>query len=215
MVSEFKRIALIDMDGLVIPGNANILVAKKRKYEPLALGLEKQRKVNEIDTKGYNKGIAPVFTGLTEADIYAYWDELPKILDVKKTAEELKRRKVMPVIITCGLGDFARICKEKFGFYEYHGAELIFDGERSTGARNRHVKPEDKIEYGKQLCDKSRIGYENLIAVEDSWSGRPLFEFVRSVGGLTIALNDHNQDLTDCSDYHLISNSLYIITEYI
>ncbi|NIO22757.1 MAG: hypothetical protein GTN38_01875 [Candidatus Aenigmarchaeota archaeon] len=214
MSKKPNSIALIDMDGVVVIGNSNIAVATELGQRDFALELEEQRKRDEINTAEYNRRISKIYEGLTQEDILSLWDKLPKIGDIEKTNDELKRRYVVPVILTSGLGDFARICTERFGFFHYHGAELVFQDGKSTGERNLCVEPEDKIVYAKELCRTYAVEESALTSVEDSISGLPIFMFLKEVDGKTIAFNDYEGRLSSFSDHSIKSDSLYSIVQF-
>lgn len=211
---EYNRIALIDMDGVVITGNSNIIVANELGHGDFAAELEELRKENKINRAEYNRRIARIYRGLRESDISGFWEKLPKIRDIEITTEYLKEQCVVPVILTSGLGDFARICKEKFGFIHYYGAELIFHDGKSTGERNFCVEPEDKIAYAKGLSETYGIKLSALASVEDSISGLPTFKFLKEVGGKTIAFNDYEWRLSEYADHSIESDSLYAIVQF-
>jgi len=187
---EYMGVASFDMDGVLVRGNSNMLVARERGMEDLARDLEARRAAGEISTAQYNEGIAPVFEGLGHSDIRGFWEMLPKIGGIGDTVAVLAADRIVPVVSTSGLGDFAEQFAVNYGFAAHLGAGLEYgpDG-RATGKRTSCVEPQDKVPFARQICIAKGVPYSDLVVVEDSISGLPLLEWAQGNGGTGIAFN--------------------------
>jgi len=212
MANEFRGIAFFDSDGTITLENSNGVFARNRGMAELHASLEESRYHDRITSGMYNGCIAPVYEGLTLAEVMELCEKIPVIDGVAETTAELAINGIMSVIVTCGVGDVARIIKERFGFHRYFGAELEFDDHGiATGYRTSLIGIEHKPVIVDYVCGQSGIPVQYTFGIGDSMSDIPMFKRV----GVSIAINYDPRVDGHARHYIKNSGSLYDVVPII
>jgi HAD superfamily phosphoserine phosphatase-like hydrolase len=205
MSNKTIGVAFFDSDGTITKRNSNRFFAERRGMSDLAERLEQQRADDVITSGQYNSGIAPVYKGLGRDEVVQACLEIPLVGDVKKTTDKLRENGIASVIVTCGLGDVARIIKERYGFDFFYGAELKFDNRgKATGYRTSLVGIEHKPHIVAEVCGRVGLHTACTFGIGDSFSDKALFEAV----GTSIAFN-YDESLDVHADHYVRNESLY------
>ncbi|MHA1651268.1 MAG: HAD family hydrolase [Candidatus Helarchaeota archaeon] len=115
--------------------------------------------------------------------------------------QELKKRKVLVIIISSGLSFFADRIKEEFGFdFAIANTPIIGENGKLTGECDVKVKYDDKHEVLDFILNDILVAHnikpKECIAVGDGENDIPLFKKV----GYSIAFNPLNENVANSAD---------------
>jgi len=182
------RLVVSDMDGTLVSGTTALAhLTAWLGHEPLLDGLEDKLASDKITDRDVAETYAQSYQDVLLADAAEEMTRIPSIEDIPAGLALLRRRSVDAVIATVSWSFAARALADLWGFSEVCGADLEVDATsgRFTGRVARHFRPEDKVSFAAQHCQRVGIVMDQVVAVGDSRSDLPLFAAV----GFSVALN--------------------------
>ena len=201
--SPYKMVTF-DLDGtLVMNTTTTLYYAGLLNKTEQVLELERQFSAQVIDSTGFMKTIADIFSSLTFDFIKQNVDGMPFISGISETLAYLRKAGFTTMIVTTSNQFFAKAVKEKFGFDYAYGTtfELKEDGHLGKGLTV--CSGSDKVRHVKAIADNIGATLAQVVAVGDSLSDVKVFSQV----GHSVAIN-YDENLEGRASCYVRSNSL-------
>jgi phosphoserine phosphatase len=147
--------------------------------------LERRYAAGEISNVEVAMADAKNWAGVAVADAHEALSDAVLINGVAETVASLSEAGIDSYITTLTWRFASEYFAERFGFVGAIGCELDVDEGGILGEDARPIEAVDKVNFAKTLCEERGIGAERIVAVGDSQSDLPLFDFA----GLAIGLN--------------------------
>jgi phosphoserine phosphatase len=211
MAARRYDIACFDLDGTLLPETTTVLhLSRWNGTEAVFAELERRYATGEISNVEVAEADAKNWAGVSVADAHEALSDAALIDGVAETVATLSDAGIDSYITTLTWRFASEYFAERFGFAGAIGCELDVDEKGILGTDVRPIEAIDKVEFAKKLCAERGIGPERLVAVGDSQSDLPLFDFV----GLAIALNA-TPDARAIADVVLDTGDLRDVLSYI
>jgi phosphoserine phosphatase len=186
MAASRYDIVCFDLDGTLLPKTTTVLhLSRWNGTEATFAELERRYAAGEISNLEVAMADAKNWSGVAVADAHEALSDAALIDGVAETVTTLSAAGIDSYITTLTWRFASEYFAKRYGFAGAIGCELDVDDNGILGEDVRPIEAIDKVEFAKKLCDERGIGPERLVAVGDSQSDLPLFDFV----GLAIALN--------------------------
>jgi phosphoserine phosphatase len=185
MATRFD-VVCFDLDGTLLPETTTVLhLSRWNGTEATFAELERRYAAGEISNVEVAMADAKNWAGVAVADAHAALADAVLIDGVAETIATLTDAGIDSYITTLTWRFASEYFAERYGFAGAIGCELDVDANGILGAEARPIEAADKVAFAETLCAERGIGPERLVAVGDSQSDLPLFDFA----GLAIALN--------------------------
>jgi phosphoserine phosphatase len=179
-------VVCFDLDGTLLPKTTTVLhLSRWNGTEATFAELERRYAAGEISNVEVAQADAKNWAGVAVADVHQALSDAVLIDGVAETVATLSKADIDSYITTLTWRFASEYFAERFGFAGAIGCELDIDENGILGEDVRPIEAVAKVEFARKLCDERGIEPERLVAVGDSQSDLPLFDFV----GLAIALN--------------------------
>jgi phosphoserine phosphatase len=175
-----------DLDGTLLPSTTVVLHLSKWNGTETALAeLERRYAAGEISNADVAYADAANWAGVPVADMHSALEDAVLIDGVEETVATLRSHGIDSYITTLTWRFAAQFFADRYGFAGATGCSLDVDEHGVLGGVLDVFEAEDKAEFARGICAERGIGPEGCVAVGDSQSDLPLFEYA----GLSIALN--------------------------
>lgn len=182
------RLVVCDMDGTLVRGTTALThLSSWLGHETAIEDLESKLSRGEVNDHDVAERYARFYRGVAVTDAAQAMSDIPSISDIPEGVEALRRRSIDAIIATVSWSFAARALADLWGFAGVCGADLEVDpsSRMFTGTVSRHFAPEAKVGFVADYCAGAGIALEEVVAIGDSRSDRPLFEVV----GFSVAIN--------------------------
>ncbi|MFE3459092.1 HAD family hydrolase [Nocardiopsis aegyptia] len=197
------RLHVFDMDGTLLRGTtASLEIARVLRCEEQLVELEGRFRRQEVDTRGFARGIHRLWSALTEEHVATAFDRSPFLTGIRQVCDDIRSRGEYSMVVSMSPDFYARLLL-RFGFDEVVASRFPALPFASPVVADDILTPQDKVDIVERARRGRGLAPDACVAYGDSMSDAPLFRHLAA----TVAVNGDEQ-ITGLAAVHYSGASL-------
>ncbi|GAB2516556.1 HAD family hydrolase [Nocardiopsis aegyptia] len=197
------RLHVFDMDGTLLRGTtASLEIARVLRCEEQLVELEERFRRQEVDTRGFARGIHRLWSALTEEHVATAFDRSPFLTGIRQVCDDIRSRGEYSMVVSMSPDFYARLLL-RFGFDEVVASRFPALPFASPVVAEDILTPQDKVDIVERARRGRGLAADACVAYGDSMSDAPLFRHLAA----TVAVNG-DERITGLAAAHYTGTSL-------
>jgi phosphoserine phosphatase len=197
------RLHVFDMDGTLLRGTtASLEIARILRCEEELVELEARFRRQEVDTRGFARGVHRLWNALTEDHVAEAFERSPFLSGIRQVCDDIRARGEHSMVVSMSPDFYARLLLG-FGFDEVVASRFPPLPFATPVVAEDILTPGDKVDIVERARRHRGVASEACVAYGDSMSDAPLFRHLTA----TVAVNGDEQ-ITGLAAVHYTGASL-------